>query len=141
MSLATGTSWGTVGTIGVVLISIAEAIGIPLAIVGGMIVSGATFGDKLSPMSDTTNLAAISSRTNLYRHIYAMLYTTIPAFILTLILFIFVGLQYEDYALPAEEITAIQTVLASTFQLNLWVTSLPLLCIKLAMIIPTRIKM
>lgn len=128
MSLATGTSWGTVGTIGVVLISIAEAIGIPLAIVAGMIVSGATFGDKLSPMSDTTNLAAISAGTNLYRHIYAMLYTTIPAFILTLILFIFVGLQYEDYALPAEEITAIQTVLTSTFQLNLWVTSLPLLC-------------
>lgn len=128
MSLATGTSWGTVGTIGVVLIGIAEVIGIPLPIVAGMIVSGATFGDKLSPMSDTTNLAAMSASTNLYRHIHAMLYTTIPAFVLTLIIFIFVGLQYEDYALPAEEITAIQTVLASTFQLNLWITLLPLLC-------------
>ncbi|MDV6345597.1 Na+/H+ antiporter NhaC [Nitrosomonas sp. Is37] len=128
MSIATGTSWGTVGTIGIVLISIAEVIDIPLAIVAGMIVSGATFGDKLSPISDTTNLAAVSAGTNLYRHIHAMLYTTLPAYVLTLILFIFVGLQYEDYVLPAEEIVAIQTALNSTFQLNLWVTLLPLLC-------------
>jgi NhaC family Na+:H+ antiporter len=129
MSIATGTSWGTVGTIGVVLISIAEVIGIPLVIVAGMIVSGATFGDKLSPMSDTTNLAAMSAGTNLYRHIHAMLYTTFPAYALTLIIYILVGLQYSDYALPAGEITAIQTVLKSTFQLNLWITLLPLLCL------------
>lgn len=129
MSLATGTSWGTVGTIGVVLISIAEVIGIPLAIVAGMIVSGATFGDKLSPMSDTTNLAAMSAGTHLYRHIHAMLYTTLPAFVLTLLLFMVLGLHYADYALPANEVTMIQAGLKSTFQLNPWLTVLPLVCL------------
>lgn len=128
MSIATGTSWGTVGTIGMVLIGMAEVIGIPLVIVAGMIVSGATFGDKLSPMSDTTNLAAMSAGTNLYRHIHAMLYTTFPAYVLTLVLFVFVGQQYSEYALPAEEIAAIQDALKSIFQLNLWITLLPLWC-------------
>src|SRR5690606_32158438 len=69
MSIATGTAWGTVGTIGVVLIGIGDTMGIPLPLVAGMIISGATFGDKLSPISDTTNLAAMSAGTNLYRHI------------------------------------------------------------------------
>lgn len=72
MSVATGTSWGTAGTIGVVLIGLGESMGIPLPLVAGMIVSGATFGDKLSPVSDTTNLAAMSAGTHLYRHIGSM---------------------------------------------------------------------
>lgn len=128
MSITTGTSWGTVGTIGVVLISMAEVIGIPLAIVAGMIVSGATFGDKLSPISDTTNLAAMSAGTHLYRHIYAMLYTTVPAFVLTLIIFTLIGMQYSDRVLPVQEIALIQSGLESVFQLSLWVTALPLVC-------------
>lgn len=72
MSITTGTSWGTAGTIGVVLIGLGESMGIPLPLVAGMIVSGATFGDKLSPVSDTTNLAAMSAGTHLYRHIGSM---------------------------------------------------------------------
>lgn len=127
MSVATGTSWGTVGTIGVVLIGIGDAIGIPLPLVAGMIVSGATFGDKLSPISDTTNLAAMSAGTNLYRHIGSMLYTTIPTFIIVLGIFIFWGLQYGDNALPRVHIDEIRTALADAYQLNLWVTLLPLL--------------
>lgn len=71
MSVATGTSWGTVGTLGVVLIGIGSAMNIPLPLVAGMIVCGATFGDKMSPISDTTNLAAMSAGTDLYRHIHA----------------------------------------------------------------------
>ena len=82
MSVATGTSWGTAGTLGVVLIGIGGAMGIPLPLVAGMVVCGATFGDKLSPVSDTTNLAAMSAGTSLYRHIGSMLYTTTPAFVL-----------------------------------------------------------
>lgn len=128
MSITTGTSWGTVGTIGVVLISMAEVIGIPLAIVAGMIVSGATFGDKLSPISDTTNLAAMSAGTHLYRHIYAMLYTTVPAFVLTLIIFTLIGMQYSDRVLPVQEIALIQSGLESVFRLSLWITALPLVC-------------
>lgn len=66
MSVATGTSWGTVGTMGVVLMGIGAAMNIPLPIVAGMVICGATFGDKMSPVSDTTNLASMSAGTNLY---------------------------------------------------------------------------
>ncbi len=127
MSIATGTSWGTVGTIGVVLIGIGDAMGIPLPLVAGMIISGATFGDKLSPISDTTNLAAMSAATSLYRHIGSMLYTTIPTFFLVLVIFIIWGMRYGDVNLPQEHIVAIRSALASAYQLDLWVTLLPLL--------------
>lgn len=66
MSLATGTAWGTIATIGVVLMGLGSALGIPLPLVAGMVVSGASFGDKMSPVSDTTNLAAMSAGTDLY---------------------------------------------------------------------------
>ncbi len=127
MSVATGTSWGTVGTVGVVLMGIGDAIGIPLPLVAGMIVSGATFGDKLSPISDTTNLAAMSAGTNLYRHIGAMLYTSIPTFLIVLSIFIFLGMQYGNNALPRYHIDEIRVALAGAYQLNLWITLLPLL--------------
>lgn len=127
MSVATGTSWGTVGTVGIVLIGIGETMGIPLPIVAGMIISGATFGDKLSPISDTTNLAAMSADTNLYRHIHAMLYTTVPTFIIVLVILSILGMQYADNALPTDEIHHIQAALTGVYELNLWVTLLPLL--------------
>lgn len=127
MSVATGTSWGTVGTIGVVLIGIGDAMGIPLPLVAGMIISGATFGDKLSPVSDTTNLAAMSAGTNLYRHIGSMLYTTIPTFIIVLIIFIIWGMQYDGALLPRNHIDEIRTALAGTYRLDPGVTLLPLL--------------
>jgi len=87
MSVATGTSWGTVGTMGVVLMGIGAAMNIPPPIVAAMVVCGATFGDKMSPVSDTTNLAAMSAGTNLYRHMYGMLFTTLPTFLLSLVIF------------------------------------------------------
>lgn len=127
MSVATGTSWGTVGTVGVVLIGIGDAMGIPLPLVAGMIISGATFGDKLSPVSDTTNLAAMSAGTNLYRHIGSMLYTTIPTFFIVLIIFIIWGMQYDGILLPRNHIDEIRTALAGTYRLDLGVTLLPLL--------------
>jgi NhaC family Na+:H+ antiporter len=126
MSVATGTSWGTVGTIGVVLVGIGGAMGIPLPLVVGMIVSGATFGDKLSPISDTTNLAAMSADTQLYRHIGSMLYTTTPTFLVALVLFGFVGYQYSGQTLPVAEIIQIQQALGSSYGTNLAVTLLPL---------------
>jgi len=127
MSVATGTSWGTVGTLGVVFIGIGSAMAIPLPLVAGMIVCGATFGDKLSPVSDTTNLAAMSAHTNLFSHIGSMLYTTVPAFILTLLIFAALGLQFSANALPAGEIAALQLALSDNYQLGLWATMLPLL--------------
>ena len=127
MSVATGTSWGTAGTLGVVLMGIGTAMEIPLPLVAGMVVAGATFGDKLSPISDTTNLAAMSAHTSLYRHIGSMLYTTVPAFVLSLIIFTALGLRFAGNALPETDIALLQDALASQYSLSLSATLLPLL--------------
>ncbi|WP_067518690.1 Na+/H+ antiporter NhaC [Endozoicomonas ascidiicola] len=126
MSLATGTSWGTVGTIGVVLMGIGMAMGIPAPLIAGMVISGACFGDKMSPVSDTTNLASMTTKVDLYAHIRGMLYTTGPAYVLALILFSFVGMNYAESLLPVDQLAAMQSALRETFSINL-LTLLPLL--------------
>lgn len=126
MSLATGTSWGTVGTLGVVFIGIGTVLNIPLPLVAGMIISGATFGDKMSPVSDTTNLAAMSSDTDLYEHIRSMLYTTIPTFLIVLVVFAYMGYGVDQTASFAE-IESIRGVLAANFSLNPFITFIPII--------------
>ncbi len=126
MSIATGTSWGTVGTAGVVLIGIGSAMNIPLPLVAGMIVSGAVFGDKMSPISDTTNLAAMSAKINLYMHIKSMMFTTIPAYVIALGLYGYLGLSYVDNAMPHEAIDMMLASIDKTFHINL-ICLLPLL--------------
>jgi NhaC family Na+:H+ antiporter len=125
MSLATGTAWGTIGTIGVVLMGLGGALGIPLPLVAGMVVSGASFGDKMSPVSDTTNLAAMSADTDLYSHIKSMMYTTVPTYVISLILFTLVGLHYSGQTLSAQELLELKEHLAIEFDINL-LTLLPL---------------
>ena len=125
MSVATGTSWGTVGTAGVILVGIGSAMGFPPALVAGMVVSGACFGDKMSPVSDTTNLAAMSSSTSLYDHIRSMCYTTAPAYVLALICFILLGLNYSDAVLPQAQLQQLTTALSDTFTIH-WLTIVPL---------------
>lgn len=127
MSVATGTSWGTVGTLGVVFIGIGGALQIPLPIVAGMVVCGATFGDKMSPISDTTNLAAMSAETNLYRHIYSMFFTTAPSFLLAFVIFLFIGFGFGDGVLAEGEIANIRNALAITYELNPLITLLPII--------------
>ncbi|MEO6346781.1 MAG: Na+/H+ antiporter NhaC family protein, partial [Aquaticitalea sp.] len=95
ISVATGSSWTTSATVGIALIGIAEALGVPLGMTAGAVISGAYFGDKISPMSDTTNLAPAMAGTDLFTHIRYMLYTTIPTLIITLIVFIVIGLNLE----------------------------------------------
>ncbi|MFT4655030.1 MAG: NhaC family Na+:H+ antiporter [Kangiellaceae bacterium] len=143
MSVATGTSWGTVGTLGIVFIGIGAAMNIPAPLVAGMIVCGATFGDKMSPISDTTNLAAMSSGTDLYRHIYSMLFTTVPTFILTLAIFLIIGLNYTNQNLDLGEIKSIQTALANNYSLLPLVTLLPLILLAVLSIrkVPAEITM
>lgn len=143
MSVATGTSWGTVGTLGVVLIGIGSAMNIPLPLVAGMIVCGATFGDKMSPISDTTNLAAMSAGTDLYRHIYSMLFTTIPTFILTLVIFLIIGLSYGNQNLNLDEVSAIQTSLANNYSLTPLITLMPLVLLAILSIrkVPAEVTM
>ena len=88
MSLFTGTSWGSAGTIGVALVSTAAALGVPVAATAGAVVSGAYFGDKISPLSDTTNISAIAADVSLYRHIRHLLYTTLPSFAIALAVYL-----------------------------------------------------
>ena len=127
MSVTTGTSWGTVGTLGVVFMGIGGAMGMPLPLVAGMVVCGATFGDKMSPVSDTTNLAAMSAGTNLYRHIYSMLFTTAPTFLLALVIFSVMGVSYGGDALAVNDIENIRNALAASYSLSPVITLLPII--------------
>lgn len=95
ISIATGSSWTTAATVGIALIGIGEALGISLGMTAGAVLSGAYFGDKMSPMSDTTNLAPAMAGTDLFTHIKYMAYTTVPTIIVTLIIFIILGFTQD----------------------------------------------
>ncbi len=130
VSLATGSSWSTSATVGIALIGMGKAIGINEAFAAGSVISGAYFGDKLSPMSDTTNLAPAVAGTDLFTHIRYMLYTTLPAFIVALIIFTLMGLQQEATD-SLERISVLQSELAQTFHLSPWLFLVPALVILL----------
>lgn len=115
VSISTGSSWTTVGTIGIALLGIGSALGIPNSIIAGAIISGAYFGDKMSPLSDTTNLAPAMAGTNLFDHIKHMLYTTIPALIITLTLYIVIGIKYTSNSIDTTQILEIQSALLNSF--------------------------
>lgn len=118
VSICTGTSWGSAGTIGVALIGVAAGMGIPLPIVAGAIVSGAYFGDKMSPLSDTTNLAPIAAGTTLYEHIGHMVFTTGPAFILAGIVYIIAGFKMPAVAMATPE--KVEIILKTLDQMFKW---------------------
>lgn len=126
-SLATGTSWGTTGTIGVALMGIGSGLGFPLPLVAGAVLSGAYFGDKMSPLSDTTNMAPALAGTDLFTHIKHMSYTTGVSFILTLIIETVLSLQYAGTAGNIERIETIRTLLDEHFTINIVMLLPPLL--------------
>ena len=95
ISIATGSSWTTSATVGIALIGIGETLGISLGMTAGAVLSGAYFGDKMSPLSDTTNLAPAMAGAELFTHIKYMAITTVPTFIITLLLFFIIGLNIE----------------------------------------------
>ncbi|UCC71803.1 MAG: Na+/H+ antiporter NhaC [Gemmatimonadota bacterium] len=119
VSLFTGTSWGTVGTIGIALIGVAGGLGVPLGAAAGAVVAGAYFGDKLSPFSDTTNLAPVAAQSNLFDHIRHMLWTTVPAWTLGLLVYLIVGLRGQTAASP-ERVAAILDTLGNAFVMTPW---------------------
>jgi NhaC family Na+:H+ antiporter len=115
VSLGTGSSWSTAGTVGVALIGVGQSLGIPVAMVAGAIVSGAYFGDKMSPMSDTTNLAPAVAGTDLFSHIRHMVYTTLPGYILSIILYGVIGARFAGGTIDSQNIEIIFTTLKSNF--------------------------
>lgn len=119
MSVCVGTMVGTVATVGVILIGIGAAMGVPLPIVAGMVIAGASFGDKMSPVSDTTNMAALSTGTDLYTHIKSMLYTTVPTYLICLVIFTFIGLEYADQTLSTVGIASFKTAIEANFEVSL----------------------
>lgn len=118
LSSVTGTSWGSVGTIGVAVMGIAAGLEVNLAATAGAVVAGAYFGDKLSPLSDTTNLAPIAAGSELYEHIRHMLYTTLPATIVALIVYFFVGVDAASNANLGQSILNLQSQLDKVFVWN-----------------------
>ncbi len=119
VSICTGTSWGSAGTIGVALMGIASGLGAPLPIVAGAVVSGAYFGDKMSPLSDTTNLAPIAAGSKLYDHIGHMLWTTGPGFIICCIVYTVVGMNLSGLSgTEPEKVSAILDTLHQIFSFN-----------------------
>ncbi|MBM3751270.1 MAG: Na+/H+ antiporter NhaC [Acidimicrobiia bacterium] len=109
VSVATGSSWTTAGTVGVALVGIATAQDLNLGLAAGAIVSGAYFGDKMSPLSDTTNLAPAMAGTDLFTHIRHMWWTTVPSIVIALVLFTVLGLR----AAAPQDTTAVNAILAS----------------------------
>jgi Na+:H+ antiporter, NhaC family len=123
VALATGSSWTTAGTIGVALIGIATVQGLHLGLAAGAIISGAYFGDKMSPLSDTTNLAPAMAGTDLFTHIRHMVWTTAPSILIAVLLFAGIGLRLGG-ATDAPEIAAMQAQLAAQFDVG-WYVLLP----------------
>ena len=115
ISLGTGSSWSTVATVGVALVAVGQGLGIPVYIVAGSIVSGAYFGDKMSPLSDTTNLAPAVAGTDVFSHIRHMVYTTAPGYVISLILYGLIGLKYSSGNLSSQNIDTMLSVLKSNF--------------------------
>lgn len=123
ISIATGSSWTTSATVGIALIGIGGALGIPLGMVAGAVLSGAYFGDKMSPLSDTTNLAPAMAGTDLFTHIRYMTYTTVPTIIITLIVFIIIGFSFETNG--EADTDAILVSIQEAFHINAWLFLVP----------------
>ena len=114
VSVATGSSWSTVATVGIALLGIGSALGVSAAYAAGAIISGAYFGDKISPLSDTTNLAAAMAGTNLITHIKYMLWTTVPSFSIALAIYLAIGYGAQPPALDIDT-SALKAEVASHF--------------------------
>ncbi|MDR1944451.1 MAG: Na+/H+ antiporter NhaC [Synergistaceae bacterium] len=132
VSLATGTSWGTSGTVGIALMGIAAGLGVPAPIAAGFIISGAYFGDKMSPLSDTTNLAPAMAGTDIFQHIRAMVWTTSPSYVIVLVIAGILGAGYSSGSFDAEKVRAIQDMMKVEFSISPLGLIPPILVIALA---------
>jgi NhaC family Na+:H+ antiporter len=124
VSLATGSSWSTIATIGIALIGVGSALGINEGLVAGAVISGAYFGDKMSPLSDTTNLAPAMAGTDLFTHIRYMTITTVPAMSVTLLIFLVIGFTYKFDATPGD-IDLVLEAIDAKFNVSPWLMLVP----------------
>ena len=131
MALITGSSWSTIGTIGVAALGVSEGLGISLHITSGAIVSGSFFGDKLSPMSDTTNLTPSVLGVNLYEHIKHMLFTTVPALFITAFIFTIIGFLLDGNGNNGGDISIYTEGILENFILSPWLIIPPIIVIAL----------
>ena len=129
VSIATGSSWTTSATIGIALIGIGNALGISAGMTAGAVISGAYFGDKLSPLSDTTNLASAMAGSDLFDHIKYMSFTTIPSFIITFLVFVIIGFTQSTSGV-ADTSMLLQDI-EGVFNINGWLFLVPLVVIAL----------
>ncbi len=127
ISVATGSSWTTSATVGIALIGIADVLGVSRGMAAGAIISGAYFGDKISPLSDTTNLAPAMAGTDLFTHIKYMLYTTVPTILITLLIFIIIGLNLD--LTGNTDTSAILNTISGAFNINPWLFLIPVIVV------------
>lgn len=125
VSVMTGSSWTTIATIGIALLGIGQAQGFDDGWIAGAIVSGAYFGDKISPLSDTTILASSVTDTPLFKHIKYMMITTVPSIVITLVIFTVAGLTHE--ATASDQIAMYSASLKETFDISLWLLIVPII--------------
>ncbi|MFQ3214230.1 MAG: NhaC family Na+:H+ antiporter [Marivirga sp.] len=124
VSVATGSSWSTIATLGIALLGIGQTLGLGEGVVAGAIISGAYFGDKMSPLSDTTNLAPAMAGTDLFTHIRYMAFTTGPTIIITLIIFLIWGFMNDSEA-DIDQIAEVQAAIQAKFDINFWLFLVP----------------
>ena len=123
ISIATGSSWTTSATVGIALVGIGSALGIPTGMIAGAVISGAYFGDKMSPLSDTTNLAPAMAGTDLFTHIKYMAYTTVPTIIITLIVFSILSTTIDTTG--SADISNLLASINNTFHISPWLFLVP----------------
>ncbi len=123
ISIATGSSWTTSATVGIALVGIGTALGINPGMIAGAVISGAYFGDKMSPLSDTTNLAPAMAGTDLFTHIKYMTFTTVPTIIITLIVFSIISMNIETSG--NTDVSNLLETIDSTFNISPWLFLVP----------------
>ena len=131
-AICIGSSWTTAATFGVAFMGISVGLGIPAPITAGAVISGAVLGDKLSPMSDSTNLAAGVCEANLFDHVRAMVYTTVPAYVISLVLYAIIGSKYSASNMDMESVNEILGAIEANFDidaLHVIISLLPLVLI------------
>ncbi|MCZ6777508.1 MAG: Na+/H+ antiporter NhaC [Acidobacteria bacterium] len=125
ISLSTGSSWSTAATVGLALVGIGDALGVSSAMTAGAVISGAYFGDKMSPLSDTTNLSPAVAGSEIFDHIRHMIFTTGPSYVLALILYTVLGWQYRDNALDLSTVGTMLETLEANFNITVWLLLVP----------------